>query len=182
MQRQFQRKFNMWQGPARSAISHLIQKFELTRSVRNNRKGVTRRHKPARMQDNIACVHEALLQSPRKCGTMFPVTHSQYQTNINTWDLMLYPYNIQVVQKFIAANKLQRHELCWDFLQFVQQCLCSLPPWTAYGLVMNPISILVGSWTSRTQDSEPLKIHTESWRHHSSLQNVPCGVQLVSKY
>jgi hypothetical protein len=37
------------------------------------------------------------------------------------WDLMSYPYKIQVVQMLTAANKQCRQEFCQDFLQFVQQ-------------------------------------------------------------
>lgn len=73
--------------------------------------------RPFQKKFNVAWKCESLLQSPRKCD-MFPV--SQYQKNNNTWDLM-YPDNIRLVHMFTAAKKQQRHEFCWNFLQFVQQ-------------------------------------------------------------
>jgi hypothetical protein len=82
LQRQFQGKFNTQQAPARSAISHLVQKFESTGSVCDKKKGVVGRHRSAHMWDSVDRVHEALLWSLRKSDTMFPVTW--YQKNINT--------------------------------------------------------------------------------------------------
>jgi len=39
---------------------------------------------------------------------------------------MLYPYKIQVVQMFTAANRQQRCEFCRDFLQFMLQYSATL--------------------------------------------------------
>jgi hypothetical protein len=69
VQRQFPRKLNMRQAPARSAISRLVQKFELTAIVCDKKKDVVRRHRSATTQDSVARVREALLRSPRKSVT-----------------------------------------------------------------------------------------------------------------
>jgi len=58
VQRQFQRKFNRQQAPVRSAISCLVQKFELTGSVCNNEKGAVGRHRSSHTQDSVAYVHK----------------------------------------------------------------------------------------------------------------------------
>jgi hypothetical protein len=112
VQRQFQRKFNTRQAPARLAISRLVQKFESTGSVCDNKKGVVGRHRSARMQGNVARTHEALLRSPRKSVTrcsqslgMKTSTHT-----IMRRDLTLYPYRILVAQMLTAANKQRRCE------------------------------------------------------------------------
>jgi hypothetical protein len=52
---------NRRQAPARSAVSRLVAKRELTRSVCDNEKGMPRRHTSARTQDNAACAREELL-------------------------------------------------------------------------------------------------------------------------
>jgi hypothetical protein len=61
VQRQFQ------QAVARSAISHLVQKFELTGSV-CDKKDTVGKHRSAGTEDNVAHVHEVLLWSTRKYG------------------------------------------------------------------------------------------------------------------
>jgi hypothetical protein len=48
----FQRKFNSQEAPARSASSCLVQKYELTGSVCDNKTGVMGRHRSANMQGN----------------------------------------------------------------------------------------------------------------------------------
>jgi hypothetical protein len=122
VQRQFQRKSNMQQAPARSAVSHLVQKIELTGSVCDNKKGVVGRHRPACMQDSVSRVHEALLQSPRKsvtrCCQSLVIKRTTH--TIMRGDLTLYPYKIQVVQMITAANKQQKCEICQDSLQYVE--------------------------------------------------------------
>jgi hypothetical protein len=59
----------MRQAPARSAISRLVQKFELTGSVCGNKKSVIGRHRSSRTRYNVAREREALLRCPRKCVT-----------------------------------------------------------------------------------------------------------------
>jgi hypothetical protein len=56
-------------------------------------------------------------------------------------------------------------------------CSSTLPPSVACDLVMKPVFTLMGSWTSRTQGSGPLKIYTESWRCHSVLHHGVCNQQ-----
>jgi len=55
------------------------------------------------------------------------------RTSVRTimqWDLTLYPYKIQVVQMFTAANKQRRRVLSQELLQFVQQYPATLDrPW-----------------------------------------------------
>jgi len=60
VQRQFWRIFNRQQAPARSIFIHLVQKFQLTDRVCDNKKGVVGK------QDFIAHVCNMLLWSPRK--------------------------------------------------------------------------------------------------------------------
>jgi hypothetical protein len=57
------------------------------------------------------------------------------------WDLKLYPHKTQMVQMLSTANKQQRCEFCYDFLQFVQQ----YPATFACGLVMKTSPTLMGS-------------------------------------
>jgi hypothetical protein len=59
----------MRQAPARSVIRCLVQKFELTGSVCDNKKSVVVRHMPKRTQDTVAHVCEALFLNPRKSVT-----------------------------------------------------------------------------------------------------------------
>jgi orotate phosphoribosyltransferase-like protein len=68
---QRERKFNRQQVPASSTVRWLVQKFELTGSVCNNKKVLVERHRSACMQDNIAHVCEVLLQSLRKSVTQY---------------------------------------------------------------------------------------------------------------
>jgi len=45
-------------------------------------------------------------------------------------DLTLYPYKIEVAQMFTAANNQRRHEVCRDFLHFVQHYHATVDcPW-----------------------------------------------------
>jgi hypothetical protein len=92
--RQFWRIFNRWQAAAKSAITCVVQKSELTGNVCNNKKGVVGRHRSACTQDNVAHVHELLLQSPRKSVTQCSQSLCIKRTSTHTirgWDLSLYP-------------------------------------------------------------------------------------------
>jgi hypothetical protein len=62
VQRQFRSEFNAQQAPAISAIDRLVQKFEKTDSVCNNKIGAMGRHRSARTQDNVARTCEVLLR------------------------------------------------------------------------------------------------------------------------
>lgn len=69
VQRQFQTKLSMQQAPARSAISRLARKFELTGSVCDSKKDVVGRHGSTCTQGSAACVRETLFQNLRKSVT-----------------------------------------------------------------------------------------------------------------
>jgi hypothetical protein len=53
------------QAPESYAIICMVQKFELTGSICNNKKGVVGRYRSAHVQDNVAHTHE-MLQSVSK--------------------------------------------------------------------------------------------------------------------
>jgi len=95
----------------RSIIIHLVQKFELTNRVCDSNKGMVRKHRPACMLDNIACICKVLLQSLEKFVTQYSQPPSIKRTSTHTimqQDLTLYPYKIQVVQMLTAAHKQQK--------------------------------------------------------------------------
>jgi hypothetical protein len=121
MQIQFLRKFTRHQAPTRSVSNHLIQKFELTAGVCDNKKGVVGRHRSACV-DRVACVCKALLQSLSNSVTLCSQSLSIKRTSTHSimkQDLTLYPYKIKVVLLFTAAN-IWRHEFYQDLLQFMQ--------------------------------------------------------------
>jgi hypothetical protein len=112
----------MQQAPARYAVRCLVQKFELTGSVCDNKNGVVGRHGSAYMQDIVAHVCKVLLESEKTCDMRFPVTQYQRTSTPTTMqqDLTLYLYKNHV-QMVTASNMQQRCEFCQDFLQFKQQ-------------------------------------------------------------
>jgi hypothetical protein len=90
VQTQFHRKFKKQYAPIRPTISHLVQKFELTGSVCDNKKGVVRMYRSAYTQDNDAHIHEVLLWSPR-----ISVTECSQLLGINKYHHVI-GYNISL--------------------------------------------------------------------------------------
>jgi len=101
----------------------MVQRFELTGSLCDNKTGVVRRHRSACMQDSDARVREALLWRPRKsvtrCSKALGVETSTHTIMLR--DSTLYPYRIQVAQMLTAVSQQRRREYSRDFLQFVHQ-------------------------------------------------------------
>jgi hypothetical protein len=59
-------KYECRKAPSRSAINRLVNKFKMTGSVIDNKKGVVGKMKFVRTPGNIHGAQQALMQSPRK--------------------------------------------------------------------------------------------------------------------
>jgi len=90
--------------------------------------------------------------------TMFPVT--LYQKNINThhYATGYDPVSLQNPNGIDAQCSQNSGDVISVGISY-SLCSSTLPPQTTYGLVINPISTSIGSWTKGTRGSEPLKIH-----------------------
>jgi hypothetical protein len=53
-------------APSRSEVNRLVNKFEMTGSMINNKKDVVSKKKSVRTAENICCFEQAMMQSPRK--------------------------------------------------------------------------------------------------------------------
>jgi len=193
--RQFWRKFNRQEAPARSAISHLVQKYEQSGSICDNKKGVVRSHRSflslslslshthththTHRGQCYLCMQSASSESKKVCNMIYVPSHL-VSKSINTppcngiWQCV--PTKSKWYRCSLQPTSNGNCEFCQDFSQFMQQYLTN----SDYDLVTKPISTSVGSWT-RAQGSGPLKIHIELWKHHSILQNAPCAAQSESK-
>jgi hypothetical protein len=65
VQREFQVKSECRKAPSRSAINRLVNKFEMTGSMIDNKKGVVSKKKSVRTPENIHHI-QVLMQIPRK--------------------------------------------------------------------------------------------------------------------
>jgi len=149
MWRQFGRKSNGRQPPERS---EMVQKFELTGSGCENKKGVIRMHNSTYSGQSCSCTWSAASESEKICDTMFPIT----------------PY-----------RKEHQHTPSCDEISF---CIRTKSKWYRYLMQPTssgdePIYASMGLWTSRTRGSEPLKMHTR----HSIAQTAPWDVQSAIK-
>jgi hypothetical protein len=112
------RKCNMRQIPARSAVSRLVQKLELTVSVCDKKKG-TGQHAPRTMLLVYAkrCfrVRENLWHDVSSHSVSKEHQHTPLSDRI--WSFIL----TKIQAQFTVANKQRRREFCQDFLHFVKQ-------------------------------------------------------------
>jgi hypothetical protein len=112
VQRQFRRKFNRRQAPARSTISHLVQKFEEL-VVSATLRGVMGSHLWAHTQLSVARFREALRRRPRKSvtrcsqslGIKRTVTHTHHATGLYVVSLQ-YPSGIGALRVWVVLAAL----------------------------------------------------------------------------
>ena len=121
VQRTYKKHFGVKRAPTRTTIKRVIEKFEKEGSIKES--GHTGAPKSVRNTENIQRLREKLSENPRKS-----VRRLSQELDINREsvrrilkdDLKAFPFKIQMVQKQMPANKMQRLQFVNNMAQLIE--------------------------------------------------------------
>ena len=112
-QRQCRREFGRDKGPDTETIERLAAKFRETESVANANIGLCGRSHSVKTFNNVQNLRERLEKSPGKSNCCLSKAGLFRSSDMRIlYDLKLFPYKIQILQRQTDDNKAERLAFC----------------------------------------------------------------------